>query len=63
MMKIISGTIIGLTALISSVSATGGYTLLDSVDVADYTGSAFVMIGLAFVVIVAVMIIKIIADR
>ena len=61
--KIIGGTILGLTGLVSAVSATDGYTLLDSVDVAEYTGSAFVMLGLAFVVIAAVVIIKIVADR
>ena len=60
--KVISGTIIGLSTLVSYVSAADGYTLMDSVDVADKAGSAFIMIGVAFVVIVVVMIIKILSD-
>jgi len=60
--KVILGTIVGLTILVSNVSAVGGYTLLDSIDVADKAGAAFIMIGVAFIVIVAVVIIKILSD-
>lgn len=63
MKKIIGMTIVGLTLLVSSVSAADGYTLLDSADVSGYAGSAFVMLALGFVVVGAVVLIKILVDR